>query len=587
MGHVANPFTAGLIVGTSAALVDYTPWLGGGGDTSAAPGFQGNFSTLFVDDDSPQTSGGRIQEGIDLATAGGTVNVLAGTYPENVIINKRITLQGAGSGGTAADTIIAPAGGNGIDLQASGLSTAEPVVIRDLRVQGATNGIYTDSAISHVTLDNVDSVNNTSAGVEIHNAANVQDLVLNGVTLSGNQVGFRVATTGVVNGLTVTGGHFDNNTYGLYTNASSASSTNEAGFTNVVINGTTFDNNANKGIYVEKLDHALIENVTVDASGVSGASAAGIDVNLKYGNYADLTLQNVTVTDSGTGDAVNGVGVTIKGRDDAPTYNTNPASLTGVTLDAVSITGSPTDLALGNNVTGITMTGVSLGGTGRGLVSFLTAPQTLDIGNTSFTDSLANFITNVSPDPIDATGATFGTLNKAVLADNFAIEDKVFHALDQSGLGLVTWNPGNLYVTLNSGSIQRGVDAASAGDTVNVGPGTFHEDVNVNKTVTLLGQGPAQTTVSGADRRRHLHVPRHRQQRRDRRLHHHPRRQQPDRVERPQPQLGRRRRSRGRPITGMLRSRQPHHRQPHRRSTSTTATATRSATTSSTTTAPA
>ena len=63
-------------------------------------------------------------------------------------------------------------------------------------------------------------------------------------------------------------------------------------------------------------------------------------------------------------------------------------------------------------------------------------------------------------------------------------------------------SPNNVYVTPNSfdnglgdnhwgdtdaPSIQRGVDAASSGDTVNVEAGTYNEDVNVDKSVTLLG----------------------------------------------------------------------------------------------------
>ncbi len=86
---------AALVTGS----VDYTPWLDVGTDTDlGTDGFQGDFSTLWVDDNSPQTGAtGRIQEGINLVTAS-TVNVAAGTYVEGpqVVISKDVSLVGAG-----------------------------------------------------------------------------------------------------------------------------------------------------------------------------------------------------------------------------------------------------------------------------------------------------------------------------------------------------------------------------------------------------------------------------------------------------------------------------------------------------------
>ena len=61
----------------------------------------------------------------------------------------------------------------------------------------------------------------------------------------------------------------------------------------------------------------------------------------------------------------------------------------------------------------------------------------------------------------------------ASLADNFAIEDKITHAVDNATLGFIRVNADNVYVTDLSDSIQRGVDVASSGDTVNIGPGTL------------------------------------------------------------------------------------------------------------------
>ncbi|UCC45716.1 MAG: right-handed parallel beta-helix repeat-containing protein [Candidatus Zixiibacteriota bacterium] len=81
---------AGLMVGD----VDYTPYLGGG--TLATPGFDGYFSDLYIDDDSPQSgSETRLNEAIDLVTAS-TIYVAAGTYAEGpqVHVNKDIEVIG-------------------------------------------------------------------------------------------------------------------------------------------------------------------------------------------------------------------------------------------------------------------------------------------------------------------------------------------------------------------------------------------------------------------------------------------------------------------------------------------------------------
>ncbi len=86
------------VLGETSGSVDYTPWFHNAGDMNVAPGFQGDYSVLDVDDDSPQTgSVSRINEAIDLVS-GSTVNVAAGLYDERVTINKSISLLGATAG---------------------------------------------------------------------------------------------------------------------------------------------------------------------------------------------------------------------------------------------------------------------------------------------------------------------------------------------------------------------------------------------------------------------------------------------------------------------------------------------------------
>ena len=63
----------------------------------AATGFQGDFSSLTVDDNSPQNgSTERIREGLDLVATGGTVHVEAGTYATagQVLIDRDVSVVG-------------------------------------------------------------------------------------------------------------------------------------------------------------------------------------------------------------------------------------------------------------------------------------------------------------------------------------------------------------------------------------------------------------------------------------------------------------------------------------------------------------
>ena len=105
----------------------------------------------------------------------------------------------------------------------------------------------------------------------------------------------------------------------------------------------------------------------------------------------------------------------------------------------------------------------------------------------------------------DISSAVFKTAGDVVITDNFAKEDLVMHAIDAGNRGLLVWNANNVYVTTNSfetpfttiAAVQRGVDAASTGWTVNVADGIYIGDVNLNKSVTLDGQSRNGTILKG------------------------------------------------------------------------------------------
>jgi hypothetical protein len=115
------------IAGPASANFDYTPLLAGGGDTNVQTtpgrgtyGFQGNFSALNVSAASAQTgAASKIQEAIDLITAGGTLSIPAGTYPGSVNVNKALSINGTFTvGGTfttsAAGVVVSPGYSPGI-----------------------------------------------------------------------------------------------------------------------------------------------------------------------------------------------------------------------------------------------------------------------------------------------------------------------------------------------------------------------------------------------------------------------------------------------------------------------------------------
>ncbi|QDT41650.1 hypothetical protein Pan241w_17130 [Gimesia alba] len=97
----ATVIAAGIVgvmdgAGITNGGIDFSTILTSGADVSGAtPGFQPDTSSLSVHAlGSDPGMGSRIQNGINLVDASGTVEVQSGTYTENVIVNRGITLSG-------------------------------------------------------------------------------------------------------------------------------------------------------------------------------------------------------------------------------------------------------------------------------------------------------------------------------------------------------------------------------------------------------------------------------------------------------------------------------------------------------------
>lgn len=636
-GSATNPGGAPDIAGPASANFDVTPWLAAGTDTNIETvlgrgtlGFQGNFNNLTVTTQLAQTgSVGRIQEGIDRATSAGTVNVLAGTYAENVVANKSVNLRGAQAGndadarfaafvpsvnGPKADTLIEtvvtapannPSGGNPgandlIRVTASGVTIDGLVIDGNNSALGASSviaggvNLHARRAITNVDGGNgVNPVNNLSIANNI--IQNVADrgisLANNGPVSTGNSISGNVVRNfgdpalGGIGIILFTNAYADvtNNTIDVpassiglqLQNFSSNGSMTWSGNT-LTVGQDAFGIHAN--LFYAPSATLNIQNNTVNATGGVSDFTWGINVwSVQVGSTVNLTNNivgnsggqfarginlwnnptSVPVTISGGSIGNSDVGLNFDGVD--PFYG--PSAATTVNVQNVAISGGTTGIRVRNNplatapfyaanapggslamnLSGTSVTGATTGilvedttadaftttlslGAGNSIIGgttglALNGAQAGLGGNTLNNLALAgqsgNYLTlsNGAADnvEINGTAATFGGLlgSATTVAQDYAIEDKLTHAVDDGSLGFVRVEAGRVYVTPNSfnapatttPSVQRAIDAAIDGNVIHIQAGSYTGGANTtapSKGVTLsAGASPGQVTING------------------------------------------------------------------------------------------
>jgi hypothetical protein len=349
-----------------------------------------------------------ITEAVAVALNSDVITIAAGTYNEAVTIGTGITLQGASDDSVTGTILASTAAGYGVTITSSNVS------LKNLRIDRAGFGGGVSIAASGTT------TNLTFDGITVTGASNsVNHLV-------SPYVGLRVSGGTSIDGLTVTNSHFDGNDIGWYLSQESAAVGGPT-VTNVSVTGTTFSNNLMKGIYAEKLDHATFTNITVANSGTDATYGfnAGIDINLKWSNYSEITIESSTITGSGLlGSATspfNPASVTIKARDDAPSYASPAASLTNVTLSDLTISGGYNALRFGETnkantgPTNVTVEESSITATNLALIN-ATTTATINAANNYWGVSsrpaiVAKVAGNATIDPyyIDFVGGTLAS----------------------------------------------------------------------------------------------------------------------------------------------------------------------------------
>ncbi len=298
-----------------------------------------NFENSPCQNLTQSTAHNTIQGAIDSANTNDVIQCNAGTYAENITVNKAISLIGAGSdcSDDSLNTVIQKAANLPIVTLAASGTAVNPLLLQDLCIH--PQGVFginipnTSGTVANLTLDNVHVIGTN----ETNGTENEQGLVVN--------------TTASLTDLVITDSAFDHLTYGWYFAKQVSPIGDTSTVARVTVTNTSFSDNDAKGLYVEKLSDATFTGGNVNNNGINTSFwnarwNGGFDINLKAGTYQNLVFDGINFTNNGLG-VRDGVALMLKARDDGATYGANPATLTNVRIQNSTITGNERGIRLG------------------------------------------------------------------------------------------------------------------------------------------------------------------------------------------------------------------------------------------------
>jgi hypothetical protein len=252
---------------------------------------------------------------------------------------------------------------------------------------------------------------------------------LTGNILTDNVIGLVKSTAAVVTNLTVNDNTF---THGIQGMTIQAAADDAGAFDHVTMNGNTFSHLSEKGMYFEQLSHASLDGNSFDDVGNYGRVAPpfdvpandgqfgqAIDINLKYETYSNVTFTDTVITNSGHSDrdgagspGTFGAAVGVKIRDDAPSYNSNPADFDGqIVFNGLTIDGTSTGVRMGepgknNDGPDVLLQNVSI--TNATVTDFanVTDPANGGTASVALAPGQINFDAHTSQADLDVTGNT-------------------------------------------------------------------------------------------------------------------------------------------------------------------------------------
>jgi peptidoglycan hydrolase CwlO-like protein len=467
-----------------------------------------------------------IQDAIDNATSGDVVVVGSGTYAESLVIPVDISLVGANegidpnTGVRVNETRLIP---GTVGFGPLVLIDSSNVVIDGFTLNGSNPALGSFGTINGVNLTMPWGIANFGGETNLTIVNNVMETFDTAIMLSGTSDRTMIMFDLFDNIEPVIGGGFavqltsdfsSNVTSCVFTRTNTAifaSSFSGLGISYLDIEWNTMSVTWN-GVVLDHLAGTmavLIDNNVIEAIGSANAGIliqgdeSGYGTWLRYDaisgmQYGIMLIDNPsTAAFSMVGDLIINCNYGIYAQEGSVAFVAGDSTYT---VDSTMIVNSGSYAVYINNTNslGSTLTQVNflngnvvLGGLngagveGTGAVLAFSGAEPINF--IGITDQYIRLIG--SPRNVDATQVLFdyNIGANSTLAQNFAIEDKVFHALDQSGLGLVRYVSGQMFVTQLSGSIQRAIDVANSGDIINVQAGTYAESLTIPVSVSLLG----------------------------------------------------------------------------------------------------
>lgn len=408
-----------------------------------------------------------IQNAVTGANAGDTVNVGSGTYNEVVTINKSLNLQG-------------------IDA--------------DDRAE-ITKGITFSGTFSDLTLKNLYVTNNTPLATRvIGGSTTITNLTLDNVAIDGQNIASQHGFSGGQYGgdISITNSQFLNigNWVAFDTRSGAGGPGAGTTVTSIVFSDNLIDN-VKGGITFRQQDGGVYSDVTISGNTVQniGSTANSTGGIFKIFNADEVNFSHNTISDIGTNGSLSSDGVNYGAALLARGVNTLNVTDNSFTNVHMAVAVEKANAAPGQT----TFTGNTFDNTGY---AFFMPGDALNGGNVTFgagneINSGADTIQYIvwrNSNALDLTNVKFnGELGSEMSdAELFATEDLITHGTDLASSGLATVKAGNVYVTTNSGSVQRGIDKVATGGTVNVNSGTY------GAFGTSFG-GASDVTIQAAD----------------------------------------------------------------------------------------